>query len=167
MYKLRFRSFRFSLIVLAALIVQASFPDRLSLMGVKPDLILLLVIFYAVHQGSRAGIICGMLLGLAVDSLSAGIVGVNVFCYGMVGLLSGMFKDRVYAGNLFAKIILAVTGTLLAMTMYYLIAGQIHRLPSPGRAVSIVLIAALYTTIVNLLLFDFIERKVVARITTI
>ena len=68
---------------------QATLINSISIASVKPELIMLLVVFYALYNGSKGGMLCGMILGLGVDILSGGIVGINSLILGCVGFFNG------------------------------------------------------------------------------
>lgn len=78
------------LIALAvAVVLQASVVPFLGSGAFRPDLVVLVLIFFAARRGAYLGIITGFATGLIIDSLTAGFLGLSSFCYSTVAFLVG------------------------------------------------------------------------------
>lgn len=73
---------------LAAVVQSVALP-HLEILGVKPDLVLLLVIAWSVRRGAGAGVVWAIVGGIAVDLLSVGPFGVSVLAMGVAATLAG------------------------------------------------------------------------------
>lgn len=82
-------------ILLLIIPVQASLLDVVSIAGIKPDLALVLIYIIGLVAGPGEAVVAGIAVGLAQDIGSAGVVGLNGFTRGLVGLGAGFLGRRV------------------------------------------------------------------------
>ena len=86
--------------VLAALLVQSTVLTRLPLPGGAPDLLLVLVVAYALAEGPRSGTVTGFCAGLLADLTSDHELGRTALVLSLVGYLAGrVHDDPVYGGG--------------------------------------------------------------------
>lgn len=150
--------FAFSLLVfLCAMIIQTTLLHFFTIGGVKPDLVLIIVIYLGLIEGPNLGCLSGFSLGLFEDAYS-GITlgGANALSKTIVGFLSGLVGKRLYTQSLFAHMICVGLGTILDA----LLSLSIHHDFGPGWKSFM-----LYETVYNMaccpwivLLFRFGER---------
>ena len=167
MFKIKFKTIRFVLISYFIIIFQATLISSISIAAIKPEIVLLLVIFYALYNGPRAGMFCGMILGICVDALSGGIVGINSFILGCAGFFCGLLKERVYTAHLLTRTLIPVLSCIFSLALYYIIAGHFYHLPLLSDNYGIILGTIAYTTIFNLFFSNVLERLVVVRTTSL
>ncbi len=83
--------FRFAVLVLVTSVVQAGFADLVSIghQNVRPDLLLILLVFFATHGEGRDAVITSFVIGLAADLAhpGAGLMGPRILSYGLLGTL--------------------------------------------------------------------------------
>lgn len=65
--------------------------SRLSFLGVKPDLTVLLAYFAGIRYGERRGLLIGALVGAVEDSVTSAIIGPNLLAKGMIGFFASSF----------------------------------------------------------------------------
>ncbi|MCG2711187.1 MAG: rod shape-determining protein MreD [Candidatus Omnitrophica bacterium] len=167
MFKIKFKTIRFVLIAYFMLILQATLINSISIFSVKPEIPLLLVIFFALYNGARAGMFCGMILGLFLDVLSGGIVGINIFILGCAGFSCGLLKERVYTAHLLTKILIPMISCIFSIGFYYIIARHFYRLPLLTDNFGIILGTIAYTTVFNIFFSHVLERLVIVRTTSL
>lgn len=109
------------LILGVALVLQATVFDFVSILGVKPDLVLLVVIFYGFIHGQREGAYLGFLGGLMTDFLTGHYIGLNALSKMAAGYLAGMGQTKLYKENIFIATIVSLAGTVVGQTIYYLL----------------------------------------------
>jgi rod shape-determining protein MreD len=107
--------FVFSLVVfLCAMIVQTTLLNFFTIDGVKPDLVLIIVIYLGLMEGPNLGCLGGFSLGLFEDVYSGiSLGGVNALSKTIAGFLSGLLGKRLYTQSLFTPIICVGLGTVL------------------------------------------------------
>ncbi|MHC4558119.1 MAG: rod shape-determining protein MreD [Planctomycetota bacterium] len=75
------RWFRFAVIVLLATILQASL---LANLNIKPDLLLILLVFFAIYCNTAEAIICSFAIGFAADLIGT-TMGPQMISFGLFG----------------------------------------------------------------------------------
>lgn len=111
--------------VLTALLVQSTVLTRLPLPGGAPDLLLLLVVAFALAEGPRSGTLTGFCAGLLADLTAHHELGRTALVLALVGYGAGLVHDDpVYGGSgerstllPFAVVALSAAG---AVTVYAL-----------------------------------------------
>ena len=77
-----------------ALLVSGSFLFQSTLLEIlplriKPDLVLILVVFFSLLNGRRPGLIMGITTGLLQDLLRGRLLGMNLLALALVGWVVG------------------------------------------------------------------------------
>lgn len=101
--------------VLTALLLQDTVLPRLPLPGATPDLLLVLVVAFALVEGPLSGLGTGFAAGLLADSLSDHSFGRLALAYGLAGYLSGFAEDDTERSTLipFFTVAAATVGAVL------------------------------------------------------
>jgi rod shape-determining protein MreD len=110
--------------VLTALLLQDTVFTQLPLPGVAPDLLLVVVVAYALIEGPLSGMTTGFVAGLLADSLADHQLGRLALAYAVMGYLTGFIEDdtersillpfaAVAAGAAGAVVLFAGEGMLL------------------------------------------------------
>jgi rod shape-determining protein MreD len=85
------RWFRFAVLILAATILQTGLMGVLAVTGanIKPDLLLILLVFFAVRSSPRDAVVTSFTIGFAADLISPvmGLMGPRIISYGLAGTL--------------------------------------------------------------------------------
>jgi rod shape-determining protein MreD len=83
------------LIGILVLLFQAILSEFLSLNGVRPDFILIFILYISVNIGSFHGVLSGFLLGVLSDFLGIGSAfGISPLTYTLTGYLLGIFCNQ-------------------------------------------------------------------------
>lgn len=140
------------------ILLQTTLFSSLKICGVKPDLILIVVLYASLWKGVRRGVVVGFIGGMLEDIVSGGLPGANAFAKLTVGLLCGLSPKKFYLGSKRVQIMAAFFGTFLAQTIYLLIS----RLLGEGRTLNsfgtIIFPAALYNALLAPFVFWCIRR---------
>jgi rod shape-determining protein MreD len=75
------------IIAFCALLLQG----RVSVLGVPPDLTVLIAFYAGIRYGEHKGLFAGLLIGFVEDSLSNGMIGPNMLSKGLVGYVAAFF----------------------------------------------------------------------------
>lgn len=100
------------LLLFLAALMQATLLANFRLFYAVPDLLLIMVIFYSLIKGKKAGIFFGVLAGFIKDILSGSIFGINLFSFALFGYFLGNQSKRLYIENKITHITLTVLCTL-------------------------------------------------------
>lgn len=106
-------------VVLTALLVQVCVLNRLPLPMGRPDLLVVVVIAFALVGGPQRGAVIGFATGLAADLMppSDHLVGRLAFAYTIVGYLAGLLED-VEERSVFTTIFVVALGAAIAVLVY-------------------------------------------------
>jgi rod shape-determining protein MreD len=109
---------RIVLVVLAA-ILQVVVVNKWHLPAGQPDLLLLVVVGFALASGPQRGAILGFFAGLLVDVMppTAHIAGRMAFAYTVVGYVAGLLEDP--EGNSVFTTMLVVAGASAGAVLLY------------------------------------------------
>jgi rod shape-determining protein MreD len=84
----------FGLIILIY-VLQTTIVPVISIAGVKPDLLLLVLFFLGFKHDVIPAVIAGFLIGLAQDFYSPEILGQNALAKTIAGFFAGLFNEKV------------------------------------------------------------------------
>jgi rod shape-determining protein MreD len=101
--------------LLTALLLQGSVVARLSFLGAKPDLVLVVVVCFALSDGPAAGMGAGFGAGLLSDLLGTHTLGLLALVLCVVGYAAGVIRS--YFDRLATFTPMLVVGGLTAVTV--------------------------------------------------
>jgi len=145
--------------VLAALLLQAGLAPYMSIGGVVPDFLLLVVVTFALATGPSEGAGAGFAAGLAFDLLGTGPLGPMALVFTLTGYLAGMLHEFMFAeGWLLPLTVLAVAALLseVAYTITLVLLGT--PVPFWNALFTRMLPGAVYNTALALLIYPWLVR---------
>ncbi len=140
-------------VILMALL-EAQWPYVLRVQGVVPQLVLILVVFFAIVDGEERAMFTGLLGGLFQEVATDDALGHRVFCLVVVGYVTGTMARRLVTENPAVKasavfVASAAHGILYMMIDYLQRPGVVN---VSGQLVTL-LPQAFYTALVTPVLF--------------
>ncbi|MEW6622596.1 MAG: rod shape-determining protein MreD [Bacillota bacterium] len=105
------RWFWMAFLMICALVLQATLFNYFPVAGVKPDLLLIIVVLYGLLYGKSAGIL-GLLYGLAEDLITGRFIGFNAFTKGLMGYFIGLLEPKLFKDHILVPIVVLLIGTL-------------------------------------------------------
>lgn len=107
--------------------VQTSLLKHVSIAGARPDIALVLLVFFANLEGRMKGQLLGFGSGIIEDFLSLSPLGFNALIKTILGFLYGITRGKIFVDPLFMPIILvgiaSVAKILLSLILVALFAG--------------------------------------------
>ncbi len=94
--------FWFAAVVLAALI-QTNWPEMLRLQDVSPDIVIVLVVYFAIAYGEERAMFTGVIGGLYQDVAVNTTLGHHVLCYVVIGYVAGRLTTRLISEHAAVK----------------------------------------------------------------
>jgi rod shape-determining protein MreD len=85
-----------TLYLLGSLVLQSTLLEEFKVAGVKPDLLLVFVVFWALFHGKREGAKMGFIFGLAEDLFMSKFIGLNILCKMAVGYMVGAMENKFF-----------------------------------------------------------------------
>lgn len=109
---------RIAVIVVAAVVLQASFFAFLRILGATPDVMPVVIAALGLMGGAVLGAVTGFVAGLLVDSVLLQTLGVSSLVLLTVGYLAGRYREQFEVEGTRAPALLAAALTLLATAGY-------------------------------------------------
>ena len=145
------RWFRFALLILAVTVLQKGLLARWSS---KPDLLVILLVFFAIYYSTSDAIISSFTIGFAADLVGSPMpMGPQMISFGLFGTLLA-YLHRVIAIKRMPYQALAIFVTsVLTGTITYLLAYITKGEPVAANIYAVVFMTSLYSSIVGPFLF--------------
>lgn len=154
----------FPLIAVACLL-QATAAGHFKIYGVKPDLVLLLIVIGALVYGSRSALMWAFFGGLGLDIFSGGPMGSSSLALMAAALVAGLGHRTLSRFNIFVPIIAVAAGTLAYAGAYLGILAVLqyldvthHQVPFLATVQNVVIPALIYNTTLMVALIPFLNR---------
>jgi rod shape-determining protein MreD len=101
-------------------IIQTTAMPHLTILGVKPDLMLLMVISWSLLRGSKEGMIWALLGGIGLDLLSGAPFGTSTVALVILSLVAGLGELSVFRTHIALPLIATLIATL-AYDLFFLL----------------------------------------------
>ncbi|MBD3304768.1 rod shape-determining protein MreD [candidate division KSB3 bacterium] len=111
------------IIFLVAMVLQTTVFHLIQIGGVKPDLVLILVVYFGLTKGSDIGCVSGFAFGLIEDMFSGMSLGANALTKTIVGFLCGFSGKHLYTQSLVTHILCVGVSTIIDVLLLFSIHG--------------------------------------------
>lgn len=147
------------LCVITGALVQTNWPEMLKLQEVSPDIILALVVYFAIAFGETRAMMTALVGGIYLDVAVNTTLGHHVFCYVLIGYFCGRLSTRLITEHEAIKAGLVVVASFIQGVLF--VAIQYVMQPQRGMLFSIlstVIPVAFYSAVVTPIVFIAVER---------
>lgn len=149
----------FALLILTAVLFQTTAFSRLTLFGVSPDLILVVVISFALLEGPSVGAVVGFSGGLLRDLLLDSPKGLTGLSYLLVGYIVGSLRPYVQSTSVLVPVGGVFVGSLVGTTLYQTLLVLLGRASLPaGDAARIIVLTSVYNTLLVPFVYPLVRR---------
>lgn len=129
-----------------SLILESTIFNELIIAGVKPDIILVIVILIALFNGPKEGALVGLALGFLEDLYLAKYLGLNAVTKFSIGLMMGFMEKRMYKDNFLVPVAALFFGTLAYAIFYLIFANIVGYHLSFERVLQVAIPGAIYNS---------------------
>lgn len=154
----KMKALKLLLLLTVVYILQIVIFSRFAILGVKPDLLLIVTTLYAVTYGAEKGFLVGLICGLVQDILS-GSIYFHTLSKALLGFIVGTFKESVFGTEetvaLTAVFVATVTNYLLELLLLFFFFGK--PLASPSVILVSLIISCLFNSILAPLIFPAVR----------
>ena len=142
------------ILLLIFTILQSTVLCYFEICSIKPDIILIAVIYFALYGGRKFGSEIGITGGLLKDIVSGLPFGLSILSFGGLGFLVGSVGSRLYKESPFTQIILTI-GSAVSISLFYYVGSYISRRLPPFSEFFrfIILPSGVYTALVSPAIF--------------
>jgi rod shape-determining protein MreD len=152
-------------LLLLLCLLQSTAAARMKIAGVKPELVLLMVVIGALVYGARPGVVWAFVAGVGMDIFSGGPFGASSLALMASALVAGLGHRPFSRFNIFVPLAATALGTLAYAGVYLAILTVLEvagaptlRVPIDDAIRDIVLPVTLYNTAIMLLLLPLLNR---------
>jgi len=108
-------------LLVVVVILQAAVVPHLTVWGVFADLPVLFVVSWGLLRGPKEGTLWGFIAGIVVDLISGAPFGAATLSLMVVGFLSGLGKNSIFAGHFVFPVVTMFLSTILYNVCFLLI----------------------------------------------
>ena len=108
-------------ILLVSTLVQAAILSNITFLPAVPDLCLICVLYFSLHNGKLFGETNGFISGLFLDFHSAGPLGLNCLMRTIIGYVGGIFNKTINTEGFFIPVLLGACATVLKVLITWLL----------------------------------------------
>lgn len=141
-----------------AFIIQSTLFRFIGIYGVKPDLMLILVISFALLDGAFEGAILGLFTGFLQDVFFSPAIGMTMIPYFIIGLLAGYYNNKVFKEKTLTAFIFtflySIFFNLIILMEIFIVSRNINVETSIMR----VLIGTMYNSLIVLFFYRYIVQ---------
>jgi rod shape-determining protein MreD len=153
------RALSVALVVVTALLVQSTVFADLRLLGVRPELMYLVTISFALLEGPNEGAIVGFTGGLAQDFLLNEPKGITALTLTLVGYTVGLARQYIVSPSPLIPTIVVATATALGIGFYEVVSFLLGAFDQPAtQGVRVALLAGLYNAVLTPILYPLLRR---------
>lgn len=146
------------------LILQTTVMETVAIAGIKPDLVMLLVVLNGFLLGPREGAFLGFAGGIVEDLFTGSYIGLNALSKMAAGYLAGAAGERLYRENIPIATIVTFFTSLAGLSVNYLLLLYLDIYVSPLYAFfGVALPGSAYTALLAPFVFWRIFRHIQVR----
>lgn len=143
-----------ALLVLLSVFLQSTVFQFIKVAGVSPNLVLVLVVFYAIFNGPRQGAVLGLAGGLALDLVFGFYLGRNMLSLAVTGFVVGLGHHTLFRESALIMAALTFLATVGAEVLNYLLILSLGVRIGPGNALfGVIFPLAVYNSAVAILAY--------------
>lgn len=101
-------------VLVITIIIQSTLIPLISIKGIHPDLLLVIVVSYALLSGKEYGAGMGFFAGLLQDLVSGSIFGINTLSKLATGYMFGLAERKVFKEHVLLPVLATLVATLFS-----------------------------------------------------
>jgi len=143
----------------AAFLIQLLLLDYIKIAGAKPDLLILLVVFFAIFFGPGTGAEAGFVAGLFKDTYSLDIFGANIVLLSLTGIIAGILSPKLFKESRLTQGLLVFAFSILYMVIHYFISSLVLKITYVTLSeylYGLILPSSLYTATLSIIIFPIL-----------
>lgn len=147
-------------LVVLALAIQSALLAQATLLGVIPQLLLVVVVSLAYLDGERVGLVTGFFGGLLLDlQLPESIVGLTALLYTLIGYGVGHLRELAPSESVWTPVFVVAAASAVAEMSYALFSILLGQpWVGLGFTVKVAALVVLYNTLLTPFVFPLVRR---------
>jgi rod shape-determining protein MreD len=152
------RRLTFLVTLVIALLVQLTVAPEISIGMVKPDILLVVTLCWALAEGPGQGALFGFSAGLLEDIFTTQVLGVSAFAKTLIGYFGGELKQRVISKSVIWPTIIVFFASILQDLLKFMTWNIVGVEDKPAFNFGLIAGLALYNALLTLLIYPIIGR---------
>ncbi len=152
------RRLTFFVVLVVALLLQLTVSPEIGIGSVKPDILLVATICWALFEGPGQGALFGFCAGLLEDIFSTAVLGVSAFAKIIVGYFSGELRQRVISKSVIWPMIIVFFGSILQELIRFATWALVGLEQRPPFSFGVIAGLALYNALITLIIYPVIRH---------
>ena len=99
--------------VLVIALIEASWLGMISVQGVVPDLVLVMVVYFAITEGEELAMYTGVLGGMFQDVAANTVLGQHIVCLVVIGFCIGRVSKRLVTDNPYVRALTVLIASIV------------------------------------------------------
>lgn len=146
-----------AVILVVNLILQSTLFEYISIIGIKPNTAIVIVISIAFMRGEVEGIITGAFAGLLQDSFFGMFIGLHTFLYIITGYLCGKLLSSFYKESIIIPVLITLISTFCYEFLFYVFSVLLRGYTNfPYFLSAVILPEMVYTAIFSLFIYKLL-----------
>jgi rod shape-determining protein MreD len=150
-----------ALVIVTALLLQSTVFAELRLLGVRPELLYLVTIVFALLEGPNEGAVVGFVSGMAQDFMLHEPKGITALTLTLLGYAVGMGRHLIVSSSPLVPTMVVAVGTFAGVIFYEVtsfLLGAFEETPAEGLKVA--LLTAVYGAVLTPIVYPLLRRVV-------
>jgi len=144
-------------IIVLSFIIQTSFFNFFNILGVVPNLSLIIIVIFALMTNGIWGGILGIITGLMYDAMIFNVFGVYTLIYFFIGSVIGTYSDDMLRENYAAYTTLTALSTAVMHFLLFIILFFLkYRVGNAGSIFSGIIIEIIFNTVLAIFVIKLI-----------
>ena len=152
------RRLTFFVILVVALLLQLTVSPEISIGTVKPDILLVATVCWALFEGPGQGALFGFCGGLLEDIFSTAVLGVSAFAKTIIGYFCGELRQRVISKSVIWPIVIVFFASILHELIKFAAWAMVGLEQRPPFSFGIIASLALYNAVITLAIYPVIRH---------
>jgi len=134
-------------------IIQLSVLPSINFFNIKPDILLILVIFFNLYFSFKKGLIIGSLCGLLKDVFSSSVFGLNLLSFIICIFIIKRIKKYIYKEDYLIRISIVFLISFINSIIYCVFRAAFFNLAFYVSFLLIIFLESIYTALISPIIF--------------
>jgi rod shape-determining protein MreD len=153
------RALSLTAVIVTALLLQTTVFGDVKLLGVRPELMYLVTIVFAMLEGPSSGAIAGFAGGMAQDFLLNEPKGITALTLTLLGYTVGLARQYIVSPSPILPTVLVGVGTFAGVIFYEIVSFLLGQLDDPLMfSIRVAFLTAVYNAILTPLVYPVLRR---------
>ena len=148
-----------ALLTALALLIQTSWTHSIAIAGIRPDIILIVIVYIGIRSGQLEATIFGFMSGFLLDIYNPEFMGVNACANSVVGFAVGYSRVGIVAEDLRVQVLVLLIASLLHDLIYFVLSSVSNPLKFVTAFFTYGVGTAIYTSIIGLMIVILVSIR--------